>query len=229
LSSLIDDWRSQWNNSHMPFAIIQNNYFQFAGETDTLGRALIMEEQFKTVKSTDNTVVVCTSDIYDEAYVHQSQKNIIGTRAAQLILKKSYGLSDLPVEAPTVSDIEYKDSKALVFFENAEYGLYPSHLPITGFEIAGEDRVFHKADAIVKIQSNELDSLPTKLSDYKWFFDLHNYYPKSYVEVSSPLVKNPKAIRYGFKNLIRTNLSNTFGIPAYPFRSDDWIERKRLY
>lgn len=65
-----------------------------------------------------------------------------------------------------------------------------------GFEVAGEDSVFHPAEA------NILGS-------------------KARIMVSSPEVSRPVAVRYAFRNFIESNLTNTFGYPAFPYRSDD--------
>ncbi|MGX8704611.1 MAG: sialate O-acetylesterase, partial [bacterium] len=73
---------------------------------------------------------------------------------------------------------------------------------VLGFEIAGEDRVFHKASAWVK---------RTRFYGFT----------KSVV-VSSPEVPHPVAVRYAFHNIPEGNLTNTLGLPAFPFRTDSW-------
>ena len=84
----------------------------------------------------------------------------------------------------------------------SESTLHPVDVPLEGFEIAGSDRVFHPAEARV----------------------LHRGYDFSrQVEVRSDAVAEPVAVRYAFRNVVeRVNLTNTIGLPAFPFRTDTW-------
>lgn len=106
-------------------------------------------------------------------------------------------------KAPRLNSFRVEDGKIILKMDNADKGVGPwSHGPIVGFEIAGEDRVFHPARA--------------HTSDN----------PKGEVRVWSDEVKNPVAVRYAFRNFIKGNLQNTFGIPAAPFRTDNWNDVK---
>ena len=80
-------------------------------------------------------------------------------------------------------------------FDYAERGVTSYNNPIKDFEIAGSDRIFHPANARVT---------------------------RSKLEVSSNKVKEPVAVRYGWKNFLEGNLYNTQGLPASSFRSDSW-------
>ena len=83
-------------------------------------------------------------------------------------------------------------------FDNVKFGLCPTYgEPVKGFELAGRDRVFHEAEAVVKRD-------PFR------------------VEVSSDMVKAPVAARYSFRNFIESNLTDLTGAPVPPFRTDDW-------
>ena len=81
-----------------------------------------------------------------------------------------------------------------ISFDNMEGGMNRMY-DIRGFEIAGEDRVFHKADAVP--EGNRL-------------------------RLSSPEVPAPVAVRYAFHNWPEANFGNGLGLPLFPFRSDDW-------
>ena len=99
------------------------------------------------------------------------------------------------VEGVRFEKAEFADGKAVVTFLNARYGLTPQGEPILGFELAGADGVFHPAEGrIVK--------------------------SKPVVEVASPAVPQPVAVRYAFRNFTPTNLHNTLGQAVFPFRSD---------
>ena len=96
---------------------------------------------------------------------------------------------------------EIKDGKAKIKMSNCDLGLSPSYgEAVVGFEIAGEDKVFHKAEATISAQQE--------------------------VTVWSDKVAQPVAVRYSFRNFAPGNLKNVFGIPAVPFRTDDWNDVK---
>ena len=76
-------------------------------------------------------------------------------------------------------------------------GLAPINVELEGFELAGEDQTFYPAKAIIQDDRKS-------------------------IKVTSPEVANPVAVRYGMKNWSKATLFNNFGIPASPFRSDDW-------
>ena len=93
--------------------------------------------------------------------------------------------------------MEIIDGKAYVKFNVGIKGIGPKGHQLDGFEIAGEDRVFHKADA----QTGKGGDI---------------------IVVSSPEVSNPVAVRYAFRNCSPVSVYNTYGIPASPFRTDNW-------
>lgn len=225
---LIKQWRTKWGNNEMPFIIIQKTYFEFQGEKQPV-HVLLMEGQLKATQKLSNVYMCAVSDIYDEHYIHQPQKDVIGERTAYVALKHCYGRSALQVDPPLMHNVIYEGVKAIVSFENATLGLYPAHEAILGFELAGEDRIFYPAEARIVTIYPEQSSFPKEKERFQWFFDLHDRYQEAVVEITSPQVAKPVAVRYGFKNLTRTNLTNTFGIPVYPFRTDNWIERKPAY
>lgn len=227
-TELIKQWRTEWGDENMPFIIIQKTYFEFGTEPQPV-HVLLMEEQLKATQKLPNVFISAISDIYDEHYIHQPQKDVIGERTAFVALKHCYGRSALQVDPPILNSVNYEAGKAIVSFRNVTFGLYPSHEAILGFEVAGEDRIFYPAEARIVSITPEMPNFPEEKERYQWFFDLHDNYQESVVEVSSKEVPKPIAVRYGFKNLTRTNLTNTFGIPVYPFRTDDWIERKPAY
>ena len=96
---------------------------------------------------------------------------------------------------------DFGDGRAVVTFRSNST-LIPTDTPLQGFEIAGKDRIFHPAEAFV----------------------IHRDYDfSSQVEVRSDAVAEPVAVRYAFRNVVeRVNLTNTIGLPAFPFRTDTW-------
>ncbi len=115
-------------------------------------------------------------------------------------LASAYGLQvGMPIDYPEPRSIEYlEDGRVKILFTNVWSNLQCiSARKIVGFELAGDDRVFHLADA-------EVD------------WDGQTVY------VRCPEVPRPVAVRYSFRNWMGANLQTSYGIPVPPFRTDDW-------
>jgi sialate O-acetylesterase len=127
--------------------------------------------------------------------IHPVNKRDVGLRFARLALADTYGRSDIPARGPEFQEAHPAGTTLEISFRNAEGlrtrdGLAPTH-----FEIAGNDRVYHAAEA--KIAAGK-------------------------VVVSSPDVAAPVAVRFGWHETDAPNLTNGAGLPATPFRTDDW-------
>ena len=142
-----------------------------------------------------------TTDIGDATNVHPAKKFEVGQRLAALALAQTYGFKGFEPRAPMYVSHEVKDGRIMVKMNNAIYGLTPRHSAVvTGFRIAGADKVFHSAQATVE---------------------------GDVVTVWSDKVKQPVAVRYCFHNVPDGgNLKNMYGIPAVPFRTDRWNDIK---
>ena len=125
----------------------------------------------------------------------------MGKRLAYWALVKDYKLGGISFSGPVYKSLDIKGHKVIVNFDYAQNGITSYNKPIVGFEIAGSNKVFYKANAKV-IRGYGLN--------------------RSKLEVSSDSVKNPEAVRYGWKNYLIGNLYNSQGLPASSFRSDNW-------
>lgn len=148
-----------------------------------------------------NADMAVNTDLGDVREIHPPGKRIVGQRLALLALAGTYGLSGIDSRGPQFESVSFGEGRAVVTFRS-ESTLHPVDVPLEGFEIAGSDRVFHPAEARV----------------------LHCGYDFSrQVEVRSDAVREPVAVRYAFRNVVGdVNLTNTAGLPAFPFRTDDW-------
>jgi sialate O-acetylesterase len=131
-----------------------------------------------------------------------------GERLAKIALAKNYG-KDVEYKGPTYKSIKVKGGKALIAFDHVGDGLQvakrtgptsievePVDEPLANFAVAGADKVFHAADAVIKGNT---------------------------VIISSDAVKKPVAVRYAWSDSpVGCNLYNAAGLPAAPFRTDDW-------
>lgn len=194
MSAMVSQWRKQWGDhkAAMPFIYVQIAPYSY-GDPDGLSVPEIVEAQLEAARMIDNSAIVATTDIGSESRIHPAAKDVVGRRAAVEACRKAYS-TDIPdASGMTMSGAEFAGGKVFVTFGNAGYGLKDND-DIKGFELAGEDGVFHKADAEI-------------------------YKGKPMVVVSSDKVKKPVEVRYAYRNYIESNLENTLGYPAYPFRA----------
>ncbi len=196
LATMVGIWRDLWGQGDIPFYEVELAPYIYGGD-GTWG-AKIREAQRKAVGMIPNSGIVTTNDLvydYEGDQIHPCRKKEVGERLALLALNRDYGMAGLTVEGPVYRDFETDGDKLIVNFSNTRYdGLSPWH-DIKGFEIAGEDRVFYPARAERKDGS---------------------------VVLECPEVPAPVAVRYCFKDFQTGNLTGSMGLPAAPFRSDDW-------
>lgn len=189
---MIYAWRRLWKND-FPFYFVQIAPFKYGAGNKG---ALVREQQLMTYRNVPNTGMVVVSDITgDTNDIHPVNKIDVGKRLAGWALANTYGKKDIVYSGPLYRSMEVKGNKAIVHFDFAKDGLIKKGNALTDFMIAGDDKKFYPATAL--IQDSE-------------------------VIVSSPSVQNPKAVRMGFTNTAIPNLFNKAGLPASPFRTDDW-------
>lgn len=188
-TNMVNSWRKEWEQPDMPFYFVQIAPFkdQPAG---------IREAQLNTWQGgLKDLGMVVTTDVGDSLDIHPRNKRIPGERLALWALAKQYG-KDIAYSGPLLKSMKPLDGKLILSFDYADSGLMtPNGEPVKGFYVAGVDRQFYPATAI--IDGNNL-------------------------EISSTEVQHPVAVRYAFANYFYANLYNTEGLPASPFRSDSW-------
>ncbi len=142
------------------------------------------------------TGMVVISDLVDNVSdIHPQNKKDVAIRLANLALALTYGEVSGPFKYPTYRSMKVENDKIHIHFDNAESGLVTKNGDATDFQIAGEDKVFYKA--IAKIDGNG-------------------------IVVSSPSVRKPVAVRFGFKSKSMPNLFSKEGLPVNLFRTDNW-------
>ena len=210
--ALVNGWRKAWGID-LPFYAVQlasfwNNWRRVESVEGGDGFTLIREAQRKGL-SVPNTGLAVTIDIGEPFEIHPREKYHVGERLALWALRNQYG-KDVVVSGPLYRSLSVDGSEARITFDYAETGLMagvkkvtdnndpeeaPAGTPLKGFAIAGADRKWHVADA--RIDGTQ-------------------------VVVSSPEVPEPVAVRYAFHGAPECNLYNRAGLPASPFRTDDW-------
>ena len=158
-----------------------------------------MWAQAQTLELIPNSGMACLHDAGEFACIHPANKKAVGDRLAFQALENDYGVKGIDSKTPIPVKFEFKDGEAIVTFDFCSRGLSPISTDLDGFELAGEDKVFYPA------KGRLLGGDRKQIKVYQ-----------------CPEVPNPVAVRYGMKNWSVATLYNCFGIPATPFRSDNW-------
>ena len=149
--------------------------------------------QINLLKTISNTGMVVTLDIGENYDIHPSNKHDVGYRFAQLALNRVYGANIID-SGPLFTHFEKENNKIHLHFEHIGSGLKINHgKEKTWFEIAGKSKKYYEAQV-----SNQV----------------------SYLELFSPLVKNPEYVRYAWSDTAAATLFNMDGLPASPFSSE---------
>ncbi|BDU23934.1 sialate O-acetylesterase [Flavobacterium sp. GSB-24] len=194
---MINDWRTKFKQGDFPFYFVQLSTFdEFGGNSQKGSRwAELREAQSETLKL-KNTGMVVTTDIGNAKDIHPTNKQDVGLRLAAVAMNNIYGKKQVH-SGPAYKSQEIKGNQIILTFDNIGSGIStPNNDELKGFEIAGSDKVFHAAKAIIK--------------DNK-------------IIVSSDKVQNPVAVHYGWADDdTAINLFNKEKFPASPFRTDNW-------
>ncbi|MGX5687829.1 sialate O-acetylesterase [Arcticibacter tournemirensis] len=200
LPSMVKRWRFLWSQGDFPFYYVQiapYNYSQlppynYGGKFNS---AYLRDAQRKSAAKIPNSAMAVVLDIGEENSIHPARKEEGGKRLALLALGKTYGLQGFGFASPEYESLAINGSVAVLKFVNAANGLTSFGKEITNFEVAGKDKIFYPAKAAIN---------------------------GSTVSVSSPMVKDPVAVRYAFKDFIVGDLFGTDGLPVASFRTDEW-------
>lgn len=194
---MITDWRTKWNQGDFPFYFVQLSTFnEFGGNSQKGSRwAELREAQSETLRI-PNTGMAVTTDIGNAKDIHPTNKQDVGLRLAAIAMNNVYGKKQV-FSGPVYQSHEIKGNQIILNFNHIGSGLAtPDNTELKGFEIAGADKIFHPAKAI--IQNNK-------------------------IIVSAPEVPNPVAVHYGWADDdTEINLFNKEKFPASPFRTDNW-------
>ena len=208
LALLVKQWRNQFTGKtptdaeptaegkDIPFYFVEiAPYWQ--DDMQGTAAALLREQQKRASERMPNSALVCTNDLvypWETKQIHPTQKRQVGERLAYHALVKNYGQSGFMCESPEVSNVKFVGDTCIVGIKN-DYEAVSRFEQLEGFELAGEDKVFHKADGY------------------------HDWQKGGYV-LTSAEVKKPVAVRYCFRNFQLGNIKNRGGLPLFPFRSD---------
>jgi sialate O-acetylesterase len=153
----------------------------------------IREAQLFAWRHVPATAMVVTTDVGAAKDIHPVEKEPVGQRLALAARAIAYG-EMIEYSGPVYETLKVEGNRAILSFSHAGSGLVAKGGALKGFCVAGQDGQFEAAHA--QISGDR-------------------------VIVSSPSVKQPVAVRYGWERVPEVNLFNAEGLPASPFRTDD--------
>ena len=214
---MITDWRKQWNQGDFPFYFCQlANFMAKKPEAGESAWAELREAQSLTLKL-PNTGQAILIDIGESADIHPRNKKDVGERLALIALAKDYKKSQ-PYSGPVYDSMKIADGKAVLSFKQVADGLVAKPLPET-YEMKSLTK--ETAPLVRNSPGSQLEGFAICGEDKKWVWADAKIQGKTVV-VSSDKVPSPVAVRYAWSDNPTCNLYNSAGLPASPFRTDDF-------
>lgn len=200
LANMVDLWRKEWQLGEVPFYFVEIAPYDYDSAVQDEKAAYLREAQFKAQSLIPNSAMISTNDLaepFERHNVHPRNKQTVGLRLSLLALNLTYGQKQFHCFSPQYKSWTAKGSEAWISLDHLEMGICRNY-DIQGFEVAGEDRVFHPADNVwVHWQTNE-------------------------IVVSSKQVAKPVAVRYCFHDFQPGTMIGGNELPLVPFRTDEW-------
>ena len=194
LPAMIRGWRAGWKEGDFPFLIVQLPNQGHGAEFADSWWAELREAQLLTAKTVPNTGLAVTIDVGEAGNLHPPRKAEIGERLALWALGTTYG-KKMEYSGPLYESMRVEGKEIRINFAHVGSGLQAKGETLQGFTLSGADKKFHRAVARIDGDS---------------------------VVVSSAEVDAPVAVRYAWGDSPECNLYNREGLPASPFRTEDW-------
>ncbi|UYQ95528.1 sialate O-acetylesterase [Chitinophaga horti] len=197
--AMVKSWREEFGIGDFPFYFVQIAPFRYTtlpdAEQGKRNSAYLRDAQRKAAHAIPNSGMVVVMDVPDEKNIHPANKEVIGKRFAYMALAKTYGHKGFGYTSPDFDSLLVNGNTATIKFKDAPNGLTSFGKPLQGFEVAGADKKFYPAKAVIKTGT---------------------------VQVSAAEVATPVAVRYAFRDFTVGDLFSTEGFPVSSFRTDNW-------
>lgn len=191
LSSLIGEWRTEWQDESLPFLIVQLPMFRYRDDPDSKKWAVVREAQMKVFRTVRNTGLAVCLDCGEFNNIHPTDKSQVGHRLYLQALSEVYGLADRSGTLPPVfRDFTASGNRAVLRFGNCSG--FEARGSLNGFEAAGTDGEFLPAEA--EANGDEI--------------------------VLTAGISPITAVRYKWTNYAEVELYGTNGLPVPPFTSE---------
>jgi sialate O-acetylesterase len=204
LPAMIADWRKLFGQGDFPFYIVSLPAFMRHNDKPVEDAwAELREAQFRTARDVPNSGLAVTIDTGEADNIHPTDKKLVGERLALVALAKHYRKA-IPYQGPTLKSVEHLPGGLRLRFDHVDGGLVVKGGKLEEFSIAGKDHKWHWAEARIDGDA---------------------------IVLSSSMVSEPEAARYAWQSFPKATLYNGAGLPAVPFRTDNWpgiTEHRRL-
>jgi sialate O-acetylesterase len=197
LPLLIKDWRMHLGQGDFPFYIVQiAGYNAPVNVPMESSWAEVREAQLLTARSMPHTGLAVVTDTAEDGNLHPLNKQEAGRRLALIALANLYG-KRMEYSGPLYRAMKIEGKSIRLYFDHLGGGLLAKGDKLTSFAIAGADKRFVWADAVIQGDT---------------------------VLVSAPQVTQPVAVRYAWATTPVCSLFNKAGLPASPFRTDSDVK-----
>ncbi|RYZ95085.1 MAG: sialate O-acetylesterase, partial [Sphingobacteriaceae bacterium] len=197
-TAMLNSWRKDFDRGDLPFYFVQMTPYKWNKPDTTLNWYAKFREAQEEILKVKNTGMAVTMDVGEPDNIHPLNKKDVGIRLGKVALKKAYG-EDVIACGPQYKKFNVDGNIVKVQFDKKSIGTGLKTIDGKApkhFYVAGADKKFYRADA--KITGNEV-----------WL-------------TVPQQVQQPIAVRYAFTNFPLTNFANSAGLPAAPFRTDNW-------
>lgn len=200
LPVMVEEWRTLWGLGTFPFYYAQIAPFDYkVFRTDVIhprhNSAFLRDVQRRAEEVIPNSQMVVLLDLGHPDNIHPPQKQEVGERFALAALGGVYGQRGFQHRGPVVEGFSVQEGVLTLRFKDQRLGIHSRVAEPQLFEIAGGDKRFYRATAVVRSKS---------------------------ILLSHPLVAEPVAVRYAFDDYVEAEIFNNAGLPLSSFRTDDW-------
>lgn len=191
--NLIGNWREDWGDNSLPFIFAQLPMHRYEADADRKHWCIIREAQMKVYETVKNTGVAVIIDCGEFNEIHPKDKLTVGHRMYLQAMKHFYGEENTDAFGPLYDFADGNGDEMIISFKYAENGFTVKGDKLSGFEVAGEDKIYHQADAVINADNT--------------------------ITVKSEKVKEPVYARYLWTNYSEVALYGANGLPVAPFRT----------
>ena len=197
-SAMLKSWRANFTQGDLPFYYVQMTPYNWKSEDEYQDYYAYFRDRQEAMLKINNTGMAVTMDVGEPYNIHPQKKKEVGQRLAKIALNQTYHQKDIQCFGPTFKNFKIVEGEIIISFTKASVKSWletKDGLSPRYFFVASDDKVFKQVEARIS--------------------------GKNVVLLSKNILK-PVSIRYAFINAPITNLENKEGLPAQPFRTDNW-------